>query len=306
MKVRVWGFLGAASICALSAAVHAQTVSGVFFDEGWESGSSSATFNSSYYGSASGPQFLVQNLVRAAGAYALEHRLAAGTAGSSIQYATQHFGDSIAGPVHANGRGQHFTDLYIQYKAYYSSNFDIANVPKQLIIGTQDDRSHGNVCCNPWVAHYITVYAPFGNRDWNAEANNKQAASGQWVGFGQNASGYGPNNVFAIQLGRWYTYEVRRRLNDSGVDNGIFQMWVDGVLISDHRNVRYRTPWNGTYGSNFTYGTNFMMISDYMGNGASRNESIFFDDVKLSTSYIGARDTSTTPPAPPTNLRIIR
>ena len=298
------GVLSAALVLGAGVLVHAQ-VSGVFFQEGWESGSAANSFNSDNFGDAVGSQFFVQSSTVSAGTRALEHRMASGLPGSEIQYATQHFGDAPSGPVWTAGRGQTFNDLYIQYKVYYTSNFDIVNVPKQLIIGTQDDRSHANPCCNPWVAHYMTIYAPFGNRDWNAEANNKQAASGQWVGLGQNASGYGPNNIFAIQRGRWYTYEVRRRLNDNGVDNGIFQMWVDGVLISDHRSVRYRTPWNGSFGSNFSYGTNFVMISDYMGAGATQNQSVFYDDVKISTSFIGTGPI-VTPPAPPTNVRIVR
>lgn len=296
------------AICVLSLhALTAQTgVSGVFFNEGWESGSSSGSFNSSSYGSAAGGQFSAQSAVRAQGSYALRHLLPQGTAPSAIQYATQHFGDSIAGPVHASGRGQHFYDLYIQYKIYYPPGFDRLSTDtyKQLIIGTQDDRRHDDPCCNPWVAHYMTIYPP-GDRNIAAEANNKQAASGQWVGFIENSSGYSQTNRYSIENGRWYTVEVRRRLNDAGVDNGIFQMWIDGVLISDYRSVRYRVPLNGAYGTNMQYGTNFVMISDYTFAPVPREQSIYYDDIKLSTTYIGS-GSSTTPPDAPTNVRIIR
>ena len=282
-------------------------VNGVFFDEGWESGSASGSFNSRYYGSLSGSQFHVQNSTTATGAWALQHLIPAGTAPSAIQYATQHFGDARSGPVHPTGQGQHFYDLYIQYKVYYPPGFPTGNLAKQLIIGTEDDRRHDDPCCNPWVAHYMTVYPPFGGRVWNVEANNKQAASGQWVGFVQNASGHSESNLFTIGTGQWHTVEVRRRLNDPGVDNGIFQMWIDGRLISDHRNARYRVPWNGTYGSNFEYGTNFMLISEY-GATMPSAQSVYYDDIKLSTSYIGTSG-GTTPPAPPAaprNVRILR
>jgi len=139
----------------------------------------------------------------------------------------------------------------------------------------------------------------------NAEANNKQAPSGQWIGFNQNASGYNSANRFRMQLGRWYTVEVRRRLNDSGVDNGIFQMWIDGTLLMDHRTVRFRTPWNGTVGSNFTYGTNFVMISEWIfgDGGSTRDESVYYDDIKISTTYIGGATSGL--PSAPTNLRLI-
>lgn len=286
---------------------HAQTqVSGVFFDEGWESGSRTQSFNSQGYGSAAGSQYTLQSGFTGRGSWAFEHRLTAGLAPSAIQYATQHFGDSLAGPVLAAGRGQRFDDLYIQYKVAYSSGFDFGENYKQLIIGTQDDRRHDQPCCNPWVAHYLTVYPPHQSRSGLlAEINNKQAASGQWAGFTYNSSGYSASNPFYIQAGRYYTVEVRRRLNDAGVDNGIFQMWIDGVLLSDYRNVRYRVPFNGTYGASFNYGTNFVMISNYSTAGVSRDQSIYYDDIKLSTSYVGVGSGGPTPPAPPSNLRLI-
>jgi hypothetical protein len=280
-----------------------QPVSGVFFTTGWESGTTTGSFNSSFYGSG-GPQFAVQSAVRATGQWAFRHTLPGGGDPGAIQYATQHFGDAPDGPVPTAGQGQHFNDLYVQYKVYYSPGFDFAGFSyKQVIIGTQDDRRHDNACCNPWVSHYMTIYPP--GRNLLAEANNKQTASSQWVGFAQNQSGYGSSNLLTTQTGRWYTMEVRRRLNDSGVDNGIFQMWVDGVLLSDFRAVRYRVPWNGTFGANFTYGTNFVMISDY-GAPPPQDQSIYYDDFKFSTTYIGVDGGQTTPPAPPTNVRVVR
>ena len=278
-------------------------VTGVFFSDGFESGVVGSVFNSSFYGNTGGSQFAVQTNVHAGGLWALRHTIPANTIEGNIQYATQHFGDSIAGPVYPAGTGQHFYDLYVQYKVYYSPGYDFDGYTyKQLIIGTQDDRSHGNACCNPWVSHYMTIYEP--GRSLLAEANNKQGASNQWVGFRQNQSGYSDSNLLVTQSGRWYTIEVHRRLNDSGVDNGVFEMWVDGVPLSVHNNVRYRVPWNGTFGANFTYGTNFVMISDY-GGPSPATQSIYWDDFKFSTTYIGVGSTST-PPAPPTNVRVIR
>jgi hypothetical protein len=297
----------ASTVVLTTLAIRAQvSVSGTFFTEDWESGAKTQSFNSQSYGNANGPQLLLQSSFTGSGRYALQHQLTAGLAPSAIAYATQHVGDSIAGPVLAAGRGSHFSDLYIQYKVAYSAGFDMGTGYKQLIIGTQDDRRHDDPCCNPWVAHYLTIYPAHPNmRGLLAEANNKQtAAPGQWVGFTQNASGYSQANQFVMQTGRFYTVEVRRRLNDLGSDNGIFQMWVDGVLLSDYRNVRYRVRYNGTYGSNDPWGTNFVMISDYSSTAPTRNQSIYYDDVKFSTTYIDPGSTAT-PPAAPTSLRIV-
>lgn len=300
-------FVCGAGVMLSALLTHAQTqVSGVFFHEGWESGSRTQSFNSQSYGSAAGSQYTLQSAVTARGSWAFEHRLTAGLAPSAIQYATQHFGDSLAGPVLAAGRGQRFDDLYIQYKVAYSPGFDFGTSYKQLIIGTQDDRRHDQPCCNPWVAHYLTIYPAHQSRPGLlAEVNNKQAASGQWIGFTYNSSGYTESNPFLIQPGRYYTVEIRRRLNSAGADDGIFQMWIDGTLLSDYRNVRYRVPFSGTYGANFNFGTNFVMISDYSSTPVSRDQSIYYDDIKLSTSYIGVASGGPTPPAAPSNLRLI-
>lgn len=279
--------------------LHAQAAP-VFFLENWESGLGNS-FNSRFYGNTTASQFSLQQSVRASGASALEHRL---IGGASVDYATQHFADARQTPLLPAMAGAHLMDVYVQYKVYYSANWDLSQVPKQLIIGTEDVRRHENVCCNPWVAHYITIFPPFGD-DRNAEANNKQAPSGQWIGFRQNASGYNSANRFVMQRARWYTVEVRRRLNDSG-DNGIFQMWIDGVLMFNYTNVRFRTPWDGNLGSDFAYGTNFIMISDYVGNGvSSQTQSVFYDDIRMSTAYMGTGVPPTVLPAAPRNLRII-
>jgi hypothetical protein len=278
---------------------------GVFFYETWDAGTLTGSFNSSFYGSLTGGQYTLQTLTGSNGP-ALRHRLLAGTTPGDVDYATQHFGDAAAGPVLSSGAGQHFQDFHIQYRVYYSPGFDFHTNYKQFIIGTQDDRRHDEACCNPWVAHYITIYAGSGGA-LLAEANNKQGASGQWIGLGANQNGYDGTNRFILQSGRWYTVEVRRRLNDAGADNGIYQMWVDGLLIADRRNLRLRVPWNGSFGSNYTYGTNFAMISDYPLQNVSREQSIYYDDVKFSGSPIGGGGSTTPPvPAPPTNVRVVR
>ncbi|WP_291982189.1 hypothetical protein [Luteitalea sp.] len=296
--------MAAGIVLWMSNAIAQAPVSGVFFSEGWESGATGATFNSRNYGSTTSPQFRVQSAVRASGGFALEHVLTAGLGAGSIHYATQHFGDAVSGPVHPVGQGQHFFDLYVQFRVYYSPNFDVTNSrPKQFIIGTQDERRHDATCCNPWVSNYLTIFPP--GPTWGitvGEANAKQATSGQFAGLVQNRGGYSAANPFVTQTGRWYTVEVRRRLNDPGVRNGVFQMWVDGALIAEYASVLYRVPFDGTFGSNMAYGTNFAMISDYMANGSNRDQSIFYDDVKFSTTPIGVGSTL---PTAPTNLRII-
>lgn len=282
-------------------------VSGVFFSEGWESGSAAGSFNSAGFGNAAGlnTQFFLQNGNAGGGTWSLQHRLTAGQDPDSVAYATQHFGDAISGPVWPTGAGQHFFDIYVQYKIYYSPGFQFdAHGLKMLELGTQDNYDQTGVCCNPWVANYTTLYVT-ANGAPALEGNNKGAATPEWIGYPQNASGYTGSNPLRLQPGRWYTIEVRRRLNDAGADNGILQLWVDGVLVVDYRNARVRSPRVGAYGANYAYGTNWVMISDYPHFAVPQSQSVSYDDVKISTTPIGS-GVASAPPRPPTNVRLVR
>lgn len=273
----------------------AQAPSGVFFEEGWEDGKA-GSFNSAAYGSlnASG-QFQVQSNQAASGARALRHAYAAGQTGDQTDFGTQHFADAITGPVRAQGPA--LMDVYAQWKFYYEPGWNFASANKQFIMGTQDSRRHENVCCNPWVAHYMTVLVG-SSGELYAEGNNKQASNGQWINLTPNVG-----TPARLTTGRWYTVEVHRRLNDLGVDNGVFEMWLDGVRITNRTNVRWRTAWNGTFGSDASFGTNFLMLSGYLnGPAPSAPQGVLYDGIKISRSYIGLEQGL---PSRPTNLRII-
>jgi hypothetical protein len=295
-------------ICAAGVGVSAQApVTGIFFTESWDSGTLANSFNSNSYGRLSETGLhSIDTATRVSAPGAIRQRYTAGQVGDSIDGGTQHFGDSPASPVPAAGSGQHFYDIYFQYKFYYSPGFDFGNGHyKQFMIGTQDERRHDETCCIPFAAHYLMMMVEHGGAV-EVEAYNKESSSRPFVQLNPNAGGYNDSNRFIVQTGRWYTFEVRRRLNDPGVDNGIFQMWADGVLIADYRSVRFRIPRNGAFGSTATYGTNWLMLSGYTTNTVSQNQSAYYDDLKLSTTYIGAGTTPPpTAPAAPTGLRVV-
>jgi len=273
----------------------------VIFEEGFESGNG-ASFSGSSYGSITGnPQYIVQSSVRAAGNYALQHHFNLGQGGS---FATKLFGDN---PEISNPNNNHYQELYVQFKLRYSEGYDFsAGNNKIMIIGTEDDRRHDAICCNPWVASYNTLYiANSGSSgSFNVEGNNKRAPTGQWYGLSPNRSGYGNTNPFITETGRWYTIEVHIRLNDLNQSNGIFEMWIDGIKISEYTNVTYRIPWDGTVGSNFNYGVNFVMLSSYLNSGSPQAQDIFYDDIKISTTHIGTGSLPVLTPSSPKILRV--
>jgi hypothetical protein len=225
----------------------------------------------------------VQTGTVAEGSHAIRHDFTSGQ--STMPYVTQHFGDAADGPVWSTGEGSHFTDFYISYRFRYSNGFNFNDNYKQFIIGTQDDRTHANVCCNPWVSHYLTIYIDT-DLSFRVEGNNKQSEGTQWFELSPNTGGYSLGSPFTIATNTWYKVVVRRRINDSGVDNGIFQLWIDDVLVGDYSTVRYAIPWNGTVGANFTYGTNFVMLSDYSSSSVPQNQSVYYDSIKFSATAL--------------------
>jgi hypothetical protein len=168
----------------------------VFFEEGFEAGSPQS-FLSQYYGNMiASNRYSIQRAVRASGTYGLRYHFVAGTR-NVREYVTQHFGDSLAGPVYPVGLGHHYNDIFVQFKLRYSPAYDwSAGNNKIMIIGTQDDRVHGNVCCNPWVSHYITIHSGNTGRRgfFNAEGNNKRSINGQWFALSPNINGYSTAN----------------------------------------------------------------------------------------------------------------
>ncbi|WKZ32640.1 MAG: heparin lyase I family protein [Thermodesulfobacteriota bacterium] len=270
----------------------------IFHFEGFESGESVPGFSGSSYGSIYGnPSYSIQGAEKASGSYALMHRFEAGQNGS---YATMLFGDS---PESLDSNNSSYQDIYIQFKLRYSPGYDFsAGNNKIVIIGTQDDVRHDNVCCNPWVANYITLHA--GNSGssgyFNVEGNNKKAATGQWFPLSPNISGYSVSNRYTIETGRWYTMEIHISLNAGSQPTGVFEMWIDGQKISYYDQVLYRVPKEGDFGTNTAFGINFVMLSHYLNSGAPQDQAMYYDDIILSTSYIGERR-----PSSPLNLRLM-
>jgi len=205
----------------------------IFFDDDFESGAQS--FDSSWYGSLLGHQYYTiepdpldssNHVVR----YFHEQGIS-GSAGRD--YVVQHIGDSTKDPIHSDMQGQSIDDLYVQWKLMWSEGYDwSAGNNKIMIIGTEDGQRH-EMCCNPWVSHYITILVGgSGNNGYfDAEGNNKNTAAHEWYGIDPNVgSGSSPIN---IETGRWYTVEFHKQLNDVGVANGIYEFWIDSEKVAE-------------------------------------------------------------------------
>ena len=86
-----------------------------------------------------------------------------------------------------------------------------------------------------------------------------------------------------------------------GFDGPIWgELGSSGASYSDLAN--HQTTWE----TNWTQATSaHAILTDYSTYPVNAAQSVYYDDVKMSTSYIG-NGGGATPPAAPTNLRVIR
>lgn len=95
------------------------------------------------------------------------------------------------------------------------------------------------------------------------------------------------NGVFNPQDGQWHCFEVRMKYNSNNQRDGAYQVWIDGTLWIDASNVKNRHNSNPFF-SHFNLG-------DYSAQPTT-DWSIYYDDVVVSTSYIGPKGTTSSPP----------
>ena len=80
--------------------------------------------------------------------------------------------------------------------------------------------------------------------------------------------------------GTWHCIEARVRLNDAGASNGVFQLWIDGVLAAGRTDLN----WVGSYSA---YGINAVFFENYWNAGSPVVQDRFFDNIVVSTQPIG-------------------
>jgi hypothetical protein len=125
------------------------------------------------------------------------------------------------------------------------------------LLGTTEDRSTGG--CNGVVESGIQsecfAFAPWYNKKQDA----------------------GP---VAFQAGRWHHVEAYVQLNTIvngvGVANGVWQYWVDGVLVIDRHDLLFRT------GARANLQLNQFVIAPYIGDGSPADQTMWVDNIRLA------------------------
>jgi len=87
-------------------------------------------------------------------------------------------------------------------------------------------------------------------------------------------------NVAPI-LGKWQCYELMVKANTPGQRDGRIGLWLDGRLIADFPNLRFRDV--------ESLKIDVLSIGGYISPNQVRDNEIWFDDVVAATSYIGPK-----------------
>jgi hypothetical protein len=97
-----------------------------------------------------------------------------------------------------------------------------------------------------------------------------------WLGYGRTT-----DPVFdAPAAGKWRCIEAHARLNDPGVSNGLFELWIDGRPEARREGLN----WVGTYSE---YGWNAVFLENFWNRGSPRTQERYFDNFVVSTGPIG-------------------
>ena len=82
------------------------------------------------------------------------------------------------------------------------------------------------------------------------------------------------------ESGYWVLVESRARLNTPGKSDGINQLWIDGRLACERRNLDFRGGYTG-------HGINAVFLEAYWNSGSPVTQSRWYDNFVISTEPIG-------------------
>ncbi len=180
---------------------------------------------------------------------------------------------------------------YFRWYAMFAEDFDQGNLMHWVIIGGNRIDNQWSIFGQPDVAgtrpdgtdFFVTNLDTW--RDWG-----RNPAPGQLVFYSyfpemkRDPDGhywgnmFGPEKPFLIERSRWYCFEVMVKLNTPGSNDGEQAFWVDGREIFRQTGIRWRDTRN--------LRLNLLMLDVYI-HRARQDNTCWFDDVVISTDYIG-------------------
>ncbi len=164
---------------------------------------------------------------------------------------------------------QEFTTLYYGYRFKFAKNFPFVKGGKLPGIGGGTANSNAKI--------------PNGRDGWSVRIMWQQDGRlAQYVYHPDQQSHFGdliPLDMPILTLGKWHTIQTRVTLNQAGKKNGVIKTWLDGKVVLNRYNMRFR------FGNNLKI-NRLLFASFYGGHGAKwappHDTYAFIDDVRLS------------------------
>jgi hypothetical protein len=188
---------------------------------------------------------------------------------------------------------------YIKFAADYDQgNLNHTGGSLAAVAGADRWRAMGSAGIRPkGDDHFNSAFEPW--RDWGRyPAPGYMFLYTYWVDMQRDPDGHfwgnmlGPQDSerMVLQRDRWYCLEHMIQVNDAGKANGELAAWIDGKLYIHYTGIRWRTS-DAVKLKRFDIGV-------YV-HQARKDNTVWYDDVALSTGYIGPTEGPEIKPAAP-------
>jgi len=145
-------------------------------------------------------------------------------------------------------------------------------------------------------------------RDWMRFSDNPVPRTSYGIvnNFANSGNPLNPTTGAFTEPQTFHTIEMRfKNRSNPGVQDGAYQMWIDGVEITQdtiHRTKPIQASMSSNpndYGINFIrFVDNFNTLTQYIPDNPGYMD-VYLDDIIISSSYIGTKYEIGAPPAPP-------
>lgn len=188
------------------------------------------------------------------------------------------FGDSPTGRVVK--KGQQYTDVYWRIYVKHQEGWQ-GGGPAKLSRAT-------SIVSSNWAQAMIAHVWSSGEAltlDPASGVQGSQVVTTRYNDF-PNLDWLGNRPVSPFKLhsteesGRWVCVEARAKLNTPGKKDGLNQLWIDGKLQTERKNL----DWRGNYTK---HGINAVFLETYWNDGSPVTQSRWIDNFVIATKYIG-------------------
>ncbi len=180
--------------------------------------------------------------------------------------------------------GTQQTDITIEGEFYFSSGYSWPSTDLKLwqvaafeSWGAPYPLANATSKPNTWAPYYIAISVdssgePFGQY---TRADGLPGGSGSpsgviWQNLVQNQG----TADYTFTPATWTPFKIRLALNTPGVADGIFQMWLNDILVASYTNLNFRDSYT-------TYGWNVLIANHYANPSHSQTQSVTRDEIKL-------------------------